>query len=150
MSEPFSDEPLAPPTLDVTILMADAAQVSDSKLFILGGGLSLVGPRPQPLAIALHIKVPWDRANVVHSWKLELLDDDGQPVTGNGQPIVVAGTFEAGRPAGLRPGTPLGVPLAINFPTLPLQPGRSYTWQLSIDDRGRNDWRASFTVRPST
>lgn len=144
----FPDHLLQPAGVDVTILLADAAQVADGKLFILGGGLTVTGPRPQPLGIAIRIEVPWDRANVQHEWRLELLDEDGQPVRAQDRPIVVAGKFEAGRPAGLRPGTPLNVPLAINFATLPLQPGHSYTWQLSINGQIRNEWRASFFVRP--
>jgi hypothetical protein len=107
-----------------------------------------VGPRPQPLALALLISVPWDRANIGHQWVLELLDEDGHPVPDAERPVVVGGRFEAGRPAGLRPGTPLGVPLAISFTTLPVQPGRSYVWQLRIDDRSRPDWRVGFHVRP--
>lgn len=131
------------------MLLADSAQVADGKLFILGGGLTLVGPRPQPLGIALRIGVPWDRANVPHDWRLELLDEDGHPVDVGDKTIMVAGRFEAGRPAGVRPGTPLSVPLAINFGTLPLRPGHSYTWQLSIDGATQPGWRASFSVRPA-
>jgi hypothetical protein len=78
---------------------------------------------------------------------LELLDEDGHAVPGPERPVVVGGRFEAGRPAGTRPGTPLTVPLAINFGTLPLQPGRSYVWQLRIDERSRDEWRATFFVR---
>jgi hypothetical protein len=139
--------PAAAPSLSVTMLLADAAQVADGKLFVMGGGLTAVGPRPQPLAIALLISVPWDRANIAHRWVLELLDEDGHPVPDPSQPVLVGGRFEAGRPAGLKPGTPLCVPLAINFATLPLQPGHSYVWQLRIDDRSRPEWRAGFHVR---
>ncbi len=139
---------LPPPPVDVTMMLADSAQVADGKLFILGGGLGVIGPRPQPLGIALHIRVPWDRANVGHEWRLELLDEDGRPVTANEKPIIVGGRFEAGRPAGLKPGTPLSVPLAINFATLPLTPGNSYTWQLSIDGKTAPDWHAGVFVRP--
>ncbi len=147
MTDAAFDDLLAPPPVEVTVLLADAAQVADSKLYILGGGITLIGPRPQPLAIAVRIQVPWDRANIQHGWKLELLDEDGQPVLGNGQPILVAGTFEAGRPVGLRPGTPLSVPLAVNFPTLPLQPARSYVFQVRIDERTSVGWQARFSVR---
>ena len=129
------------------MLLADAAQVADGKLYVLGGGLTVVGPHPQPLAIALLISVPWDRANVSHRWVLELLDEDGHPVPDATRPVLVGGRFEAGRPAGLKPGTPLGVPLAINFSTLPVQAGQSYVWQLRIDDRSRPEWRAGFHVR---
>jgi len=137
------------PGLGVTMLLADSAQVAEGKLYVLGGGLTVVGPRPQPIAVALVISVPWDRANVTHDWVLELLDEDGHPVGTAERPVVVRGRFEAGRPAGLRPGTALSVPLAINFPTLPLVPGRSYVWQLRIDDRSRAEWRAGFFVRAS-
>ncbi|HEV8298886.1 MAG TPA: hypothetical protein VGQ20_16385 [Acidimicrobiales bacterium] len=145
MTDPTA--PNAAPTVAVTMVLADSAQVADGKLYILGGGITVVGPRPQPLAIALLIAVPWDRANIAHQWVLELLDEDGHPVPDAERPVVVGGRFEAGRPAGLRPGTPLGVPLAINFTTLPVHPGRSYVWQLRIDDRSRPDWRAGFHVR---
>lgn len=136
-----------PPMLRVTMLLADSAQVADRKLYVLGGGVSVIGPRPQPLGVAIRIEVPWDRANVPHQWRLDLLDEDGHAVTINEQPLVVHGRFEAGRPAGLKAGTPLSVPLAITFPTLPVQPGQSYTWQLSIDETTHVDWRQSFHVR---
>ncbi len=134
-------------SLGVTMLLADAAQVADGKLYILGGGLSMVGPRPQPLAVALRLSVPWDQANVAHQWRLDLIDEDGQPVSVRDKTISVNGKFEAGRPAGLRPGTPLGVALAINVTPLPLPPGRSYSFRLSIDDETQPEWRVSFAVR---
>ena len=139
--------PNAPPTVRVTMLLADSAQVADGKLYILGGGITVVGPRPQPMGVVIRIEVPWDRANVTHQWRLDLLDEDGHPLIVRDQPLVVHGRFEAGRPAGLKPGTPLSVPLAINFPTVPVTPGKSYTWQLAIDGSTQVDWRQSFHVR---
>lgn len=141
-----SELPLPPP-VRVTMMLADAAQVAESKLYVLGGGLTVIGPRPQPLGLAIRIEVPWDRANLPHEWRLELLDEDGHPVELNDRPLAVSGRFEAGRPAGMKPGTALSVPLAITFPTLPVTPGGSYTWQLSIDGAGHEDWRQSFHVR---
>ncbi len=147
--ESMGSTPTAPASLRVTMLLADSAQVADRKLYILGGGLTMIGPRPQPLGVAIRIEVPWDRANVAHHWRLDLLDEDGHPVMLREQAVMVHGRFEAGRPAGLKPGTPLSVPLAITFPTLPVQPGQSYTWQLSIDETAEADWRQSFHVRPA-
>ena len=141
--------PDRPPPVRVTMLLADAAQVADGKLFVLGGGITAVGPRPQPMGVALRLEVPWDRANVPHQWRLDLLDEDGHPLMVRDKPLVVHGRFEARRPTGLRPGPPLSVPRAINFPTVPVQPGKSYTWQLSIDDKTHVDWRQSFHVRPA-
>ncbi len=136
-----------PPSVRVTMMLADSAQVAERKLYVLGGGLTVIGPRPQPLGVAIRIEVPWDRANLPHEWRLELLDEDGHPVMVKDQALAVAGRFEAGRPAGLKPGTPLSVPLAITFPTLPVRPGGSYTWQLTIDGAAHEDWRQSFHVR---
>lgn len=130
----------------VTMLLADSAQVADGKLFVLGGGLANIGPQPQPMALALLIDVPWSRANIEHGWMLELLDEDGGPVLHEGLPVLVQGTFEAGRPAGQTPGTPLTVPLAINFSALPVEPGRSYLWRLAIDDTSEPDWTRRFSV----
>lgn len=131
------------------MLLADAAQVADDKLFVLGGGLQLLPPHPRPVAIAMLLKVPWDRANLPHEWKLELLDEDGMPVLANDRPVLVAGQFEAGRPAGWPPGTPLQVPLVINFAALPVRPGGAYSWRLAIDDTSEPSWRVGFRVAPA-
>ena len=102
------------------MLLADFAQVSDGKLTIVGGGWSLTGPEPVPFGIAILIRVPWDQANQRHVMRLELLDADGQAVeveTDDGmQPVVFFDDvpFEVGRPAGLKPGTPLDFPVAVN------------------------------------
>lgn len=134
--------------LTVDMLLCDAAQVSNGKLYILGGGVAVVGPKPQPLALALQITVPWDRANVQHEWRIELFDEDGRPVHIGEKPVVIQGRFEAGRPPGLRPGTPLGVSLAISLTPLPLPGEAGYTFGLSIDGETQPDWRVRFFVRP--
>jgi hypothetical protein len=139
--------------MKVTLLLADAAQAVDNKLYILGGGWSITGPDPVPSAIALKIDVPWDQANQRHHWELALLDDDGVPVflgdTENAQSVVISNDFELGRPAGVPPGTSLELAMAINLGPLPLEPGR-YVWQLTIDDQTQEDWQAAFSVRPRT
>ena len=135
--------------LTVDMLLCDAAQVAGGKLFVLGGGLASIGPKPQPLAIALQITVPWDRANIAHDWQIELIDEDGQPVVVNEKPVLMRGRFEAGRPAGLQPGSPLGVSLAINLSPFRLSGGRSYAFSLTINDESRPDWRVRFFVKPA-
>lgn len=139
---------LAGSGLTVDMLLCDSAQVSSGKLFILGGGVSVVGPKPQPMALAIQITVPWDRANVEHQWQIVLHNEDGQLVTINEKPVMIRGKFEAGRPAGIRPGSPLGVSLAINLTPLPLPPASSYAFALSIDEQTQSDWRVRFFVRP--
>ena len=76
-----------------------------------------------------------------------MVDEDGRAVVARNRPIGVTGRFEAGRPAGLKPGTPLSVPLAINFPSLPVTPGKSYSWLLTIDGESQPAWRVTFYVK---
>ncbi|MGI9607369.1 MAG: DUF6941 family protein [Acidimicrobiales bacterium] len=137
-----------PPAFQAIVLMADSVQVAEGKLFILGGGLGVIGPRPQHISVAVRIAVPWDQANVKHDWRLDLTDEDGRPVLVREKPVSLAGRFEAGRPAGVPPGTALWVPLGINFGAVPLPRGKRYTWKLYINDATSETWSATFAVRP--
>lgn len=137
------------------MMLADAAQEVGGKLYILGGGWSLTGPGPTPMAIALKIEVPWHRTNERHRLLLELLDDDGNPVLvpGEGEqrvPLQITGEFEVGRPPGTKPGTPIDSALAVNFGPLALEPGRRYQWRLSIDGESDEDWTLGFSTRAAT
>ena len=91
--------------------------------------------------------MPWDQANTKHSFKLELLDADGKVVTAETpdgeKPIGGEGQLEVGRPPGVNPGTPLAIPLALNFsPAPPIPAGGQYVRQLGIDGVTDDDWRA--------
>jgi hypothetical protein len=135
-----------------TLLLADYAVVSDGKLTIVGGGWSQTGPEPASFGIGLLIQVPWDQANPPLAVSVELLDADGAAVAfetdeeEGEQPVAFGGEFEVGRPPGLKPGTPLDFPVAVNSTPLPLEPGR-YEWRLTIDGDSRQDWTLAFTVR---
>jgi len=134
-----------------TLLLADYAVVSDGKLTIVGGGWSQTGPEPASFGIALLIQVPWDQANTPHAFQVQLLDADGEPVVleadeEEDQAVAFGGDFEVGRPPGLKPGTPLDFPVAMNSTPMPLEPGR-YEWRLTIDDQSHQDWTLAFTVR---
>jgi hypothetical protein len=137
------------------MLLADYAIVAEGKLVIVGGGWSITGPNPTPFAIALKIEVPWDQANMKHRLRLELVDADGEPVLipqegGLEQQLAIEGEFETGRPPGLKPGTSLDFPFAINIPPQPIPAGRRYEWRLSIDGETDENWRLAFTTRPET
>ena len=108
-----------------TIILADAVQAADNKLFILGGGWSFTGPDVGPMGVAVLVEVGWHEANAAHTFRLELQDSDGRPaVLGeDGQVLRVEGSLEVGRPPGHPPGTPFNVPLAVNFGPMPLAPG---------------------------
>jgi len=133
--------------LDVQLILCDAAQAdpSSGKVHMLGAGWSVM-TGPGPHAVAVLIKVPWDRANEPLPLTLTLVDEDGHPATvaiGAGeQPIESSGTIEVGRPAGVAPGSMLNASFALNVPPLPLKPGR-YVWNLSLAEETRSE---AFTV----
>ncbi len=135
------------------MLLADAVQAVNGKLYILGGGWSVIGTEPTPTGIAIKIGVPWTEANKQHGFKLTLVDEDEKPVivqTPIGdRPLELEGNFEAGRPAGIKPGTSLDVVLAVNLGPLPLRPGTSYVWRFFIDNDTKEDWQLAFTTRPA-
>ena len=62
------------------MLLADYAVVSTESSTIVGGGWSQTGPEPASFGIGLLIQVPWDQANTMHWFTVELLDADGAPV----------------------------------------------------------------------
>jgi hypothetical protein len=137
--------------IHATMMLADNAQAVGGKLYILGGGWNITGPEPTVSAIAMYVEVSWDLTNVRHHWRLELVDEDGEPVEVAGpvapQPLVLEGDIEVGRPPGIRPGTGLGVPIAINLGPLPLRPDSVYAWRLTINDHAEDHWRLPFTTR---
>ncbi len=135
----------------LTMLLCDAAQVADGKLFVLGGGWSLIGPDPMPSAVAMKIDVEWHEAGRPHHWELFLVDQDGRPVvveSADGpQPIEVRGDFEVARPEGVPEGSPVDVAVAVNFSPLPLPPNTRFTWRLTIDGESEPDWQLAFSTR---
>src|SRR6266487_1881100 len=136
--------------MKVTLLLADSAQAVNGKLYVLGGGWSIAGPGPIPMALALKIDVPWNQANLRHKLELTLVDADGHlisvPTPQGAQELKIAAEVEVGRPPGLPPGVNLDAVLAVNLSPLPLPPGR-YVWTVSINGHGEEDWAVPFIVR---
>lgn len=136
----------------VTMLLADAAQEVNGKLYVLGGGWSVTGPDLPPMAIAIKLDVPWSGANQQHTFSLELVDADGRAVNsgdGDGGGVRAEGSFEVGRPAGLTAGSDIDFAFAVQIPPFPVSPGR-YAWRLAIDDDTHEDWVRPFQVRART
>jgi hypothetical protein len=138
--------------MKVTMLLCDMAQVADQKLYVLGGGWSITGPDPTPSAVALKIDVGWHETDVPHHLVLYLEDADGRPFmveTPEGShPLELRQDLQVARPDGVPEGTPIEVPLAVNFLPIPLEPGNRYIWRLTIDGESHEDWSLPFTVRP--
>ena len=122
--------------IEAQLLLCDAA-VADpgGKLHMLGAGWSITSSPTSPQAVAVMLKIPWDRANERLALMLRLLDDDGRPVavaTSEGtQELTMGGDIETGRPPGVTPGSQLDAGLVFNVPSLPLPPGR-YQWRLDV------------------
>jgi hypothetical protein len=138
--------------LKVTLLLADHAEVADGKLFINGGGWSVTGPDPCSGAIAMDVKVPWDERTHVHNLHFELVDADGQPVlvpTPHGlKPCFIEGTLELeGDFEGIKAGTPIDAPFAINYAAIPLAPGGRYEWRLTVNGHADENWTLPFSTR---
>ncbi|MDO8803290.1 MAG: hypothetical protein Q7R35_02570 [Elusimicrobiota bacterium] len=137
--------------MKVTMLLADHAQAVNGKLYIMGGGWSVTGPKPCQSALAIKIEVPWNEANRKHNLKLELVNADYRPVlipTPVGEsPLVLSASFEVGRPPGVIVGSTLGVPLAFNIAPIPLEPGQRYIWRLTINEITEDNWMVVFSTR---
>lgn len=135
------------------MLLADSAQVADGKLYVLGGGWSVTGPAPTPSAVAIKVSVDSHEFNSSHHWELFLEDADGEPVrfeTPEGfQIIEVRGDFAATAPDDVPVGTPVDVPIAVNFGPIPLSDSSRYTWRMVIDGETLPGGLVSFTTRPA-
>lgn len=87
------------------LILADGAQVAGEKLYVLGGGWTIVWGRDFPVshtgALAVGMMVDWQETNHRHQMQVLLLSEDGAQV---GEPLVT-GDFEVGRPPGMAPGT---------------------------------------------
>jgi hypothetical protein len=124
------------PAIDihVTMLLCDAAHAVGGKLYVLGGGWSIltkVQPRAS-MALAVKLSVPWSRANERMPIEAILITDQGAEVRQEGEQEVRAeGGIEVGRPPGLRPGTPLDATFVLNFEGLDLDVG-GYVWELRV------------------
>jgi hypothetical protein len=134
-----------------TLLLADYARVSESKLDVIGGGWSIMNASgPFGFFVAALFQIPWDQTNTKNKFRFDLLDADGNgiPAAGGDDTVHVEGEFEAGRPAGLTAGTPVDLPLVVPFGPLVVEAGR-YEIRLTINGETKQDWFVAFTVRQS-
>jgi hypothetical protein len=111
----------------VVILLADAAQISDGKLNMLGAGWSMITTPTGPFAVVIHAQIPWTLTNTKMAWSLDLIDSDGHPVALDETqgPIHMEGFVESG--------TTIYVPFVFPFLGMPLVPGK-YEWHFKLDE----------------
>lgn len=146
----------------VTALLADHAEVANSKLYINGGGWTTWWAESAPLrvpamALVILIGVPYTATNEQHRFAAFIVDEDGGqvalPVASNqpGAPAGVMATridgeFTVGRPPQLPPGDEQVVPFAINMPGLTLPRFGSYSVVVEVD--GVEHARMPFRLAP--
>ena len=132
-----------------TIMLADAVQTADNKLYVLGAGWAFTGPQVSPMGVGVIVEVAWHEANEPHTFRLELQDPDGMLVAlgDGGDHVRIEGSVEVGRPAGHPVGVPFNVPLAFNFGPLPLPAGSRYVWAFYLDGAEAPDATVGFNTR---
>ena len=95
------------------LILADAAQVAEGKLYLMGGGWDRLAvnmlPATQMVGIAVAVVVPWAETNTPHTLTLTIDDEDGAAVL---PPVTVR--VEVGRPPGLAAGAEQRVLVAFN------------------------------------
>ena len=124
------------------LILADSAQVVGDKLYMLGGGWSVLHaaqlPTVHSMAVAVGILVDWMETNTRHTFKLDIRNEDMSQTL-----ATLEGEFEAGRPPGIPRGSQQRLPLAFNFSLKFENPGQCVA-RLLID--GQHVKKVSFMV----
>jgi hypothetical protein len=123
--------------MNAMMILSDAAQVVNGKLYILGGGWTIIPPIPMPMAIAVRVSVDPSEFDVEHDWRIYLEDADGHAVIGGSPeapfPIQAEGKFMASQSPLAPPGTPNDVAISVAFTPITLAPNSRFMWRLTID-----------------
>lgn len=126
--------PRDPGDWQVILLLCDAAEQVNGKLYILGGGWSKLYRPGQPanFSLAVRVLVPWNQTNERHRIKGILRTEDGGAFQVEGKDLQFEGFLEVGRPPGSRPGMHLDTAVTMNVAGLVL-PAGVYRWEFEID-----------------
>jgi hypothetical protein len=139
------------------LLLCDSAQpdLATGKIHMLGAGWSVTGPAVPPMTIAVFLRLSWGEASSPHEFSLDLVDDDGKPVTALSQegdrPIQFSGNIgldnaaQAAADENLRK-IGLQSSFTVNVPPPPLNPGCHYKWTFTVD--GEELSSIPFSIRP--
>ena len=125
------------------IILADAAEVVNGKLYLLGGGWDTLVvnsgfPVARPIGMAIAFRVPWASTNQRQRATVEVTDEDA-----TARLTTIQMQFEMGRPAGIAYGQPQRFQMAATVPlTFPKE--GSYTLTVLLD--GEPVRHASFRV----
>jgi hypothetical protein len=125
------------------LILADAAQVANGKLFILGGGWSVyrsaVYPAQVQLALGISILIDWSEAGIRHPVTITMADAAGVLVIPE-----LRGQVEAGKPAELGAGVTQRALLAVNAGLVIPRPGRYVVAAIAGASRAEVSFEAVF------
>jgi hypothetical protein len=125
------------------LILADAAQVANSKLFILGGGWSLYRSAAYPaqiqLALGISILIEWSEAGIRHPVTITMADEGGVLVMPE-----LKGQVEAGKPPELGAGVTQRALLAVNVGLIIPRPGRYVVAATAGSSRAEVSFQAVF------
>jgi hypothetical protein len=148
--------------MQVNLLLADFAQVHQGKLFIVGAGINLmlvppVEPYVLNFGLGATVTIPWTATNQNHRFRIALVDNDEHTirltVTPPGVVVpeedegAIVGNFNAGRSPSMEVGEDSIMPMAFQFPNLPVPYPGSYKVTMQID--GTEVACARFRVAPA-
>jgi hypothetical protein len=148
----------------VDAFLADSVVSPDGKLYVQGGGWTVINtpalPCRQPrLGLAALIRVPYSLAiNESHKFEVHLEDADGTILplgdapgaTPDGKIRRVGGEFTVGRPPGILPGDDQLVGISMNVDGLLFEKAGVYRFVISIDgvDVKTLRFRVNLLVQP--
>jgi hypothetical protein len=136
----------------VRLLLAHFSEVQANQLFALGIGWTEIGPDPSLFSIAGVIEVSWEETNRPHHLEIIIVDADGQrvqvPTPTGDQPFLIVADINVGRPPTAVPGQSFIVPIAVNIPPLPFEPGHDYVVRALIGGLVQDETAFRFRPRP--
>jgi hypothetical protein len=117
-------------------LLADAAQISQGKTYILGGGVSILhrSDFPAQIGVVLVMQLTYHRteAETDHQLRIQFMDADGNPVVPEIQGELHVGGPKEDVPMNVR----LVAPIVIGFPPFPaIQRPGAYSVEILLDTR---------------
>ena len=115
-------------------MLADAAQVQNGKLYVLGGGFDTISVGSIPvvhrnLSLAMVAEVGPDERQRDLDLMIKLLDEDGNDIG-----VEAKGKLRVGAPPNLPPGSPSIVPIVSPFHNITFPEAKGYAFVVSLND----------------
>jgi hypothetical protein len=139
--------PNAAAEFSVNAILCDSATTAEGKLYVQGGGWSMLGttlfPFQQPrISLGIVVAVPYTATNQNHTLRIYLVGEDGQRISFGGAsteqpdgevPGSIEARFNLGRPPTIQPGDAQTIPMAVNLDQLRFDAPGAYSFVIEID-----------------